>query len=109
MRPAVGQPVLAVSGGDDPALPADGAAPARGDHVVGELTEHVLPGVGHFPHEEGPAAFTRLLLDWLATACDRDGARRSRRCRPSAVAGEALRPRLGDLARRSARSRCRRR
>jgi pimeloyl-ACP methyl ester carboxylesterase len=64
MRPAVGQPVLAVSGGDDPAVPAEGLARSR-DHVVGELTEHVLPGVGHFPHEERPAELTRLLVDWL--------------------------------------------
>ena len=64
MRPAVGQPVLTVSGGDDPAVPADGLARSR-DHVVGELTEHVLPGVGHFPHEERPVELTRLLLGWL--------------------------------------------
>ena len=64
MRPPVGQPVLSVSGGSDPAVPASGLARARG-HVVGELTEHVLPDVGHFPHEERPAELTRLLLDWL--------------------------------------------
>ena len=64
MRPPVAQPVLAVSGGDDPAVPTEGLARSR-DHVVGELTEHVLPGVGHFPHEERPAEVTRLLLDWL--------------------------------------------
>jgi pimeloyl-ACP methyl ester carboxylesterase len=34
--------------------------------VAGELTEHRMPGVGHFPHEEDPVAFTRLLLAWLA-------------------------------------------
>ncbi len=25
-----------------------------------------LPGVGHLPHEEGPATFTAALLDWLS-------------------------------------------
>jgi pimeloyl-ACP methyl ester carboxylesterase len=64
MRPPVAQPVLSVSGGSDPAVPASGLARSRG-HVVGELTEHVLPDVGHFPHEERPAELTRLLLDWL--------------------------------------------
>ena len=28
----------------------------------GELTDHRMPGVGHFPHEEDPAGFTALLL-----------------------------------------------
>ena len=66
MRPAVSQPVLAITGADDPALPPDGVRRSR-EHVVGELTEHVMPGVGHFPHEEDPAAFLPLLGDWLAT------------------------------------------
>jgi pimeloyl-ACP methyl ester carboxylesterase len=34
-------------------------------HVVGAMCERVLAGVGHFPHEERPEEFTRLLLDWL--------------------------------------------
>ena len=28
----------------------------------------LMPGVGHFPHEEDPAAFTRVLLEWLRDA-----------------------------------------
>ena len=64
MRPAVGQPVLTVTGELDPALAQDAVQRSRA-HVVGELTEHTLPGVGHFPHEEDPAGFTGVLLDWL--------------------------------------------
>ena len=66
MRPAVAQPVLLVTGADDPAFPSDGVR-RSGDRVVGVLTEHVLPGVGHFPHEEDPASFVPLLRDWLST------------------------------------------
>jgi pimeloyl-ACP methyl ester carboxylesterase len=25
-----------------------------------------MPGVGHFPHEEDPDSFNRVLLEWLA-------------------------------------------
>ena len=60
MRRPVSQPVLSVAGAEDPALPADGVRRSRA-HVVGELTERVLPGVGHFPHEEDPDAFTAAL------------------------------------------------
>ena len=66
MRAPVTQPVLAVYGADDPALP-HGAMRATRRHVSGSLTEHVLPGVGHFPPEEAPAAFSGLLVGWLAT------------------------------------------
>jgi pimeloyl-ACP methyl ester carboxylesterase len=47
-------------------LPVRGLERSR-DHVAGPLTEHRLPGVGHFPHEEDPATFTAQLLAWLAT------------------------------------------
>jgi pimeloyl-ACP methyl ester carboxylesterase len=65
MRPPVRQPVLAVSGAADPALPAEGIRRTRA-LVAGELTERSMPGVGHFPHEERPGEFTATLLDWLA-------------------------------------------
>jgi hypothetical protein len=41
MRRPLSQPVLSVSGAEDPALPVDGVARSR-THVVGELTEQVL-------------------------------------------------------------------
>jgi pimeloyl-ACP methyl ester carboxylesterase len=62
----VGQPVLAVLGADDPALPRHALESSR-RHVVGTMTESVLPGVGHFPPEEAPEAFNDALLGWLAT------------------------------------------
>ena len=64
MRPPVRQPVCCVWGEDDPALTVDGIERSR-PYVAGPLTEHRLPGVGHFPHEEDPAAVTSLLLSWL--------------------------------------------
>lgn len=66
MAEPVGQPVLAVAGAEDPALPAGVLAESR-RYVVGPTTEAVLPGVGHFPPEEDPDASTAVLLDWLAT------------------------------------------
>jgi pimeloyl-ACP methyl ester carboxylesterase len=58
------QPALCVVGDQDPALPPGILAGTR-DRVAGALTERVMPGVGHFPQEEDPAAFTALLLEWL--------------------------------------------
>ncbi len=64
MRAPVGQPVLSVRGADDVALPA-GAFAATHRHVVGPLTESILPAAGHFAPEEAPAAFNEVLLSWL--------------------------------------------
>ena len=68
VRPAdapAGQPAGAVGlGRRGPGPAADAVARSRA-HVVGELTERVLPGVGHFPHEEAPEAFTAALTGWL--------------------------------------------
>ena len=66
MRAQVRLPVLAVLGADDPALPPDAVHASR-NRVVGPLTEHMMPGVGHFPPEEAPEPFTDLLLAWLST------------------------------------------
>ena len=58
-------PVLTIRGAQDrlvPArsmLPPDPYAPAHHRHVE-------IPGAGHLPHEESPAAVTSTLIDWLA-------------------------------------------
>jgi pimeloyl-ACP methyl ester carboxylesterase len=67
MRPPLEQPVLCVTGGADPVVPA--SVTDRSRRWTGpELEHHVLPDVGHFPHEEDPATFTGLLLAWLERA-----------------------------------------
>ena len=37
-------------------------------YVEADYRLHLMPGVGHFPHEEDPDAFTRVLLEWLRDA-----------------------------------------
>jgi pimeloyl-ACP methyl ester carboxylesterase len=64
LQAPVRQPVLNVLGAEDPALPYSALADSRA-HVVGPMTEHVLPGVGHFPPEESPDELSALLLGWL--------------------------------------------
>ncbi|HET7385624.1 MAG TPA: alpha/beta hydrolase [Nocardioidaceae bacterium] len=64
MRPPILQPVLCVAGAADPAVPV-AAIHDSGRHVRGAFTSRVLPDVGHFPHEEDPAAVSDVLLDWL--------------------------------------------
>ena len=62
-RPAEA-PVLGLHGADDPWLlprTAAASAPWAGErHAV-----EVLAGVGHFPHEERPAAVTARIADFL--------------------------------------------
>lgn len=62
---AVQCPVLVIHGADDPFFSVAHsemiAREARGLLVV-------LPGVGHTPHSEAPAQFTRLALDFFAAA-----------------------------------------
>jgi len=65
MGPPVVQPVCSIAGAADATVAWVGVERSRG-HVTGPVTEHRMPSVGHFPHEEDPAAFTELLLSWLA-------------------------------------------
>ncbi len=64
MRTPVEQAVLTVTGTEDRALPVDVVHRSRA-RVTGAFDSSVLPGVGHFPHEEDPHAFTDVLLPWL--------------------------------------------
>jgi pimeloyl-ACP methyl ester carboxylesterase len=73
MRPPLRQPVCCIWGDRDRAVPGAGIIGSR-RYVRGEVTEHRLPDVGHFPHEEDPASFTALLLSWLVGLSARDDA-----------------------------------
>jgi pimeloyl-ACP methyl ester carboxylesterase len=64
MRAPVTQRLYCLTGGVDPAVPAVIVERSR-RHVTGQLSTQVLPGVGHFPHEEDPDRFTSLLRSWL--------------------------------------------
>jgi len=63
-RPA-SVPVLQIHGADDPCLlprTAAASAPWAGPRH----RTHLLPGTGHFPHQEHPETVTDLLADFLA-------------------------------------------
>jgi pimeloyl-ACP methyl ester carboxylesterase len=64
MRPPVTAPVLCVDGDQDPVVSAPRVEKSRA-HVSGAFTSRVVPGAGHFPHEEQPQEFNGLLLSWL--------------------------------------------
>jgi pimeloyl-ACP methyl ester carboxylesterase len=64
MRTPISAPVLQVHGAEDPAM-LPRTAHGSGRYVSGPYEWAVLPGVGHFPHEESPAAFNAALLRWL--------------------------------------------
>jgi pimeloyl-ACP methyl ester carboxylesterase len=64
MRTPITVPVLQVHGALDPTVLPRSAA-GSGRYVTAPYTWCLLDGVGHFPHEEAPAAFDKQLLDWL--------------------------------------------
>jgi pimeloyl-ACP methyl ester carboxylesterase len=64
MASPVTVPTLQVHGAlDRCVLPA--SAQGSGRYVEAPYRWHLMPGVGHFPQEEDPAAFTTVLRDWL--------------------------------------------
>lgn len=65
MASPVTVPTLQVHGALDPCvLPS--SARGSGRYVEAPYRWHLLPGVGHFPAEEDPAAFNDVLTGWLA-------------------------------------------
>jgi pimeloyl-ACP methyl ester carboxylesterase len=67
MRQPVRQRVLQLHGMLDPSvLPA--TAEGSAEYVAGPYRWRLLDGVGHFPHEEAPDAFTKELAAWLEEA-----------------------------------------
>jgi pimeloyl-ACP methyl ester carboxylesterase len=66
LRQPISVPLLSIHGQEDRLVPLRSMTAAerwvRADHDLISL-----PGVGHLPHEEDPAAVTAALLDWLRT------------------------------------------
>jgi pimeloyl-ACP methyl ester carboxylesterase len=63
LRKPLATPTLMLWGDSDRAVPAHSAAALREHLLHSEL--HILPGVGHRPAEERPAAVAAIFADWL--------------------------------------------
>ncbi|WP_372618793.1 alpha/beta fold hydrolase [Falsiroseomonas sp.] len=62
--PSLAMPALILCGADDHAVP-----PAEGERIARLVPDgrfHAIPGARHLPNVEQPAAFNRILMDWLA-------------------------------------------
>ncbi|MFE0462188.1 alpha/beta fold hydrolase [Kitasatospora sp. NPDC058965] len=64
MKKPVTAPTLHVHGAADPVLLAQTALGA-GEYVAAPYRWRLLPGVGHFPHEEAPEELNAELLAWV--------------------------------------------
>jgi 3-oxoadipate enol-lactonase len=69
---AIRVPILCLAGEHDPLAPPSGV-----ERMAGKISGAGyirLPGVGHFPNLEAPAAFDTAVFDFLRHAADRSGA-----------------------------------
>jgi pimeloyl-ACP methyl ester carboxylesterase len=64
MERRIEQPVLQLYGADDPCVLAR-TRDASAQWLGGRAEKHVLPSIGHFPHEEAPAVTNTLLTAFL--------------------------------------------
>jgi pimeloyl-ACP methyl ester carboxylesterase len=63
MAAPISAPTLQLHGALDPyVLPSTAAGSGR--YVAGAYRWQELPGVGHFPAEEAPAAISAAIVDW---------------------------------------------
>ena len=69
MEAPVTVPVCAVTGSDDPVAPAERSTRSR-ERVAASFESHVVDRAGHYPNEEQPEDFNRVLLDWLDALTD---------------------------------------
>jgi len=67
MQRKVTVPVLQLAGGVDPCLLPRTLDTAKA-WATRPVTTHTLADIGHFPHQEAPAATNRVLTEFLATA-----------------------------------------
>jgi pimeloyl-ACP methyl ester carboxylesterase len=65
METPIDVPVLHIHGEQDPSVLLR-SAEGSGEWVQGSYDFSIVPGVGHFPHEESPEVFDGLVLPWLA-------------------------------------------
>jgi pimeloyl-ACP methyl ester carboxylesterase len=59
-------PVLQLSGAADPCI-LPGTVRASAGWASGPVQTRLLPGIGHFPHQEAPAATSRALAEFLTS------------------------------------------
>ena len=71
MSSPVTVPTLQIHGSRDPYLLTSTALGSE-RYVEAPYRWHLMAGVGHFPHEQEPDAFTDVLLSWLADSSPED-------------------------------------
>ncbi len=64
MKKPITAPTLHIQGAADPVLLSHTAL-GGGEYVAAPYRWRLMPGIGHFPHEEAPEQFTAELLDWI--------------------------------------------
>ncbi|WP_329300929.1 alpha/beta hydrolase [Streptomyces sp. NBC_00659] len=64
MKPPVRVPTLHLHGSLDPVMRTRSAA-GSGEYVEAPYRWRLFDGLGHFPHEEDPVAFSTELINWL--------------------------------------------
>jgi len=93
LTPGIAAPTLHLHGALDPVILPTSAV-GSGRYVQAPYEWCLLPGVGHFPHEEAPDAVNELLIRWAGgarpSARDRDGSGRPRNARRRDATGRPL-------------------
>jgi pimeloyl-ACP methyl ester carboxylesterase len=65
MTAPISVPTLQIQGELDPCVLTETAA-GSGEHVTADYEWKLMPGVGHFPHQERPDDVTNAIVQWCA-------------------------------------------